>query len=66
VNRVIDPGSEFRLHRQWFDRSAIAELLEVDWVVAEKDRLYRCLDRLLDDKPEVFVSARIGGGEAVR
>ncbi len=58
VNRLIDPGSEFRLHRQWFDRSAMAELLEVDFAVAEKDRLYRCLDRLLEHKPELFVYLR--------
>jgi hypothetical protein len=58
VNRLIDPGSEFRLHRQWFDRSAMAELLEVDFAVAEKDRLYRCLDRLLEHKPELFMHLR--------
>jgi hypothetical protein len=58
VNRLIDPGSEFRLHRQWFDRSAMAELLQVDFAVAEKDRLYRCLDRLLEHKPELFVHLR--------
>ena len=58
VNRLIDPGSEFRLHRQWFDRSAMAELLEVDFAVAEKDRLYRCLDRLLEHKPELFAYLR--------
>ena len=46
VNRLIDPGSEFRVHRQWFDQSAMAELLQTDLAVAEKDRLYRCLDRL--------------------
>lgn len=28
VNRLIDPGSEFRVHRQWFDGSAMGELLE--------------------------------------
>ena len=39
VNRLIDPGSEFRVHRQWFDQSAMAELLETDFGVAEKDRL---------------------------
>jgi hypothetical protein len=38
VNRLIDPGSEFRLHRQWFDPSAMAELPGVDFAVAEKDR----------------------------
>ncbi len=58
VNRLIDPGSEFRLHRQWFDQSAMAELLEVDFVVAEKDRLYRCLDRLLEHKQALFVHLR--------
>jgi hypothetical protein len=55
VNRLIDPGSEFRLHRQWFDQSAMAELLGMDFAVAEKDRLYRCLDRIGDRKPELFV-----------
>jgi hypothetical protein len=58
VNRLIEPGSEFRVHRQWFDRSAMAELLEVDFAVAEKDRLYRCLDRVLKHKPELFVYLR--------
>src|SRR5215204_3176911 len=47
VNRLIDPGSELRVHRHWFLNSAMDELLGVDFAVAEKDRLYRCLDRLL-------------------
>lgn len=55
VNRLIDPGSEFRLHRQWFDRSAMDVLLGVDFAVAEKDRLYRCLDRILKHKADLFV-----------
>ena len=50
VNRLIDPGSELRLHRQWFLRSAMDELLGVDYAVAGKDRLYRCLDRILVHK----------------
>jgi hypothetical protein len=50
VNRLIDPGSELRLHRQWFLRSAMDELLAVDFAAAGKDRLYRCLDRLLAHK----------------
>ena len=41
VNRLIDPGSEWRVHRQWFLESAMDELLGVDFAVAEKDRLYR-------------------------
>jgi hypothetical protein len=39
VNRLIDPGSELRVHRQWFLASAMDELLGVDFAVAEKDRL---------------------------
>jgi len=55
VNRLLDPGSEFHVHRQWFVDSAMDELLQSDFVVAEKDRLYRCLDRLLAHKQELFV-----------
>lgn len=55
VNRLLDPGSEFHVHRQWFVDSAMDELLETDFAVAEKDRLYRCLDRVLSHKQELFV-----------
>jgi transposase len=55
VNRLLDPGSEFRVHRQWFLDSAMDELLESDFMVADKDRLYRCLDRILPYKQELFV-----------
>jgi hypothetical protein len=58
VNQLVDPGSEFRLHRQWFDHSAMDELLGVDFAVAEKDRLYRCLDRVLAHKKELFLFLR--------
>ena len=33
VNRLIDPGSEFRLHRQWFDHSAMDALLGQDFEI---------------------------------
>jgi len=55
VNRLIEPGSEFRLHRHWFDHSAMDVLLGQDFAVAEKDRLYRCLDRVLEHKQDLFV-----------
>lgn len=58
VNRLIDPGSEFRVHRQWFDQSAMDVLLGADFAVAEKDRLYRCLDRILKHKADLFVHLR--------
>ena len=52
--RLIDPGSEWRLHRQWFENSAIADLLDEDYAVAAKDTLYRCLDRLLKHRDDLF------------
>ena len=55
VNRLLEPGSEFRIHRHWFVESAMDALLEEDFAVADKDRLYRCLDRLLKHKQELFV-----------
>ena len=50
VNRLLEPGSEFRVHRHWFVESAMDALLETDFAVAEKDRLYRCLDRIVPHK----------------
>jgi len=55
VNCLLDPGSDFRLHRQWYVDTAMDELLETDFSVAAKDRLYRCLDRVLPYKQELFV-----------
>ena len=55
VNRLLDPGSEFQVHRQWLVDSAMDQLLEEDFAVAGKDRLYRCLDRVLEHKRELFV-----------
>lgn len=55
VNRLLAPGSEFQLHRQWYVGSAMDELLETSFAVADKDRLYRCLDRVLEHKQELFV-----------
>jgi transposase len=55
VNRLLEPGSEFRVHRHWFVESAMDALLETDFAVAGKDRLYRCLDRIVEHKQELFV-----------
>ena len=54
INRLVAPGSEFRLHRQWFNGSAMDELLQVDASVASKDRLYRCLDRIMEHRSDLF------------
>ena len=54
VYRLIDPGSEWRLHRQWYEQSAMGDLLGADFALAQKDTLYRCLDKLLVHKAELF------------
>jgi hypothetical protein len=56
--RLIDPGSEWRLHRQWFEHSAMADLLGADFMLAEKNALYRCLDKLLPHKQSLFSHLR--------
>src|SRR5438309_140406 len=52
--RLLAPGSEWRLHREWFRRSALADLLGEDAGLAEIHKLYRCHDRLLVHKQAVF------------
>jgi transposase len=52
--RLIDPGSEWRLHREWYGRTGMADLLEEDAGLAQKDTLYRCLDKLLEHKEALF------------
>lgn len=52
--RLIAPGSEWRLHRQWFAQSALADLLGGDFALAEIHKLYRCHDRLLAHKTALF------------
>ena len=54
VYRLLDPGSEWRLHRDWFLRTALGDLLAEDFALVAKDNAYRCLDRLLPHKAELF------------
>jgi len=67
--RLIDPGSEWRLHRaarpstdpryslpppRWFERSAMADLLGADFALADSHKLYDCHDLLLVHKAALF------------
>jgi hypothetical protein len=55
VYRLIDPGSEWRLHREWFERSALGELLAADFAeLAEAHKLYACHDLILPHKEALF------------
>src|ERR1700759_2019850 len=52
--RLIDPGSEWRLHRRGYEQSAMGDLLGEDFALAGKDTLYRCLDKLLVHKRDLL------------
>ena len=53
VYRLLSPGSEWRLHREWYGRSALADLLGMERVIDEH-ALYDCHDLLLKYKAELF------------
>jgi hypothetical protein len=52
--RLIDPGSEWRLHREWYHRSAMRDLLGRTGDALELQSLYRCLDKLVEHKRSLF------------
>jgi hypothetical protein len=52
--RLLSPGSEWRLHRHWYEHSALADLLGADAGLADIHTLYGCHDRLLEHKQAVF------------
>jgi len=54
VYRLLAPGSEWRLHRQWFEHSAVADLLGVDAALADPHKLYGCHDQILTHKNALF------------
>jgi hypothetical protein len=52
--RLIDPGSEWRLHRHWYETSAMGDLLGAGFELVEIHKLYACLDHLLEHKRALF------------
>jgi len=52
--RLISPGSEWRLHREWYLRSGMADLLGRQGEAIELQSLYRCQDKLLAHKQDLF------------
>ncbi len=63
IYRLLAPGSEWRLHRTWFERSALADLLDADFGLAEIHKLYACHARVLAQKAALFSQ---GGRQPVR
>jgi transposase len=56
--QLLDPGSEWRLHREWYRNSAMGDLLGEGPDLVEDDKLYRCLDKLLRHKEAMFSHLR--------
>jgi Transposase DDE domain len=54
VRQLVAPGSKWHLHRQWFLSSAMDQLLDEDFAVAAKNRLYECLDRIDSHRAALF------------
>lgn len=52
--RLIDPGSEWRMHREWYEKSAMGDLLGAGFELAEIHKLYECLDLLVEHKRALF------------
>jgi hypothetical protein len=50
---LIAPGSEWRLHRSWFETSAMADLLGTGFELADIHKLYECLDLIVEHKQDL-------------
>lgn len=47
INRLVDPGSEYFIHRQWLANSSLPDLLGEELLNGGKERFYRVSDKLL-------------------
>jgi transposase len=60
--RLCEPSSELHIAEDWYRRTALPDLLQLDELQVNKDRLYRGLDELLEHKAalEAHLSKRYG------
>ena len=60
--RLCEPSSELHIAEDWYRRTALGDLLQLDDLQINKDRLYRGLDELLEHKAalEAHLSKRYG------
>ena len=60
--RLCEPSSELHIAEDWYRRTALPDLLQLDELQINKDRLYRGLDELLEHKAalEAHLSKRYG------
>ena len=62
VARLCEPSSELHIAEDWYRRTALSDLLQLDEAQVNKDRLYRALDELLVHKRalEAHLTKRCG------
>jgi transposase len=60
--RLCEPSSELHIAEDWYRRTALCDLLQLEGDLVNKDRLYRALDLLLEHKTalEAHLSRRCG------
>jgi transposase len=60
--RLCEPSSELHIAEDWYRRTALGDLLQLDPGLVNKDRLYRALDLVLEHKAELeaHLSRRCG------
>src|SRR6202166_3272717 len=63
--QLISPGSEWRLHRHWFEHGAMGDLLGEDLALVQPNNLYRCLDKLTAHKQAMFTFLVSVGANAI-
>jgi len=51
--RLCQPSSELHIAKDWYRRTALGDLLQLDEDLVNKDRLYRALDQLLAHKAAI-------------
>jgi transposase len=62
IARLCEPSSELHIAEDWYRRTALSDLLQLNDALVNKDRLYRALDRVLVHKAalEAHLSRRVG------
>jgi transposase len=62
IARLLNPSSELHIAEQWYDKTALPELLGVPAERVDDNRLYRTLDALLPHKEalEIHLKKRLG------
>ena len=61
--RLCEPSSELHIAEDWYRRTALGDLLQLDADLVNEDRLYRALDLVLEHKAELEAHLSRRSGE---